>query len=406
MSYTVANLKTDLENSIHGTTLNKVQGVDRLIERAGSQLLLELDPIETIRIVTLTSPIYNSIYDYSLPVDLKGTKIIDIRPQANRTLLDRYLQIYNQDFSLGKTYTSQPNFTIQYVNGVKFIRVDNNLLPVGVVLSQADTINGNGTWAVGDNATNLSQSNLNFVTGGSALAFDISASGTLASLENSTINAQDLTDYENQAHLFFYVFLPTATDFTSVELRWGSSATNYWYSIQTGTQEGTVFNDGWNLISVPWATAGVIGSPDVTNVTYLKVIYSYNGTAQTGAGLDNITVQLGAITEMEYYSKYLYRDATTSNFQEGITANTNIINLQTETRNLLYLLSGVYLTQQIQGLDGMFFDAPWFEQKYKEMLASYKAQFKSQWQKPKSSYYQLPNPSNRQYYGGGGRYNY
>lgn len=405
MAYTIGNLKTDLENSIHGTTLNKVQGVDRLIERAGSQLLLELDPIETIRIVTITSPIYNSIYDYALPVDLKGTKIIDVRPQANRTLLDRYLQIYNQDFSLGKTYTSQPNFTIQYVNGVKFVRIDNNLLPVGVQLSQANTIDGSGVWSTGDNAVNLYQNNINFVTGSSALFFDITSGGSVASLENSTMPAVNLSDYENQAHLFFYVYLPEADDFSSVELRWGSSITDYWYSIQTGTQEGTVFHDGWNLIAVPWSSATIVGSPDVSNVTYLKVIYNYDGVEQFGAGLNSITVQLGTLTEMEYYSKYLYRDATTGLFQESITADTNIINLDTETRNLLYLLSGVYLTQQIQGLDGMFFDSPFFEQKYKETLMSYKAQFKSQWQKPKSAYYQLPNPSNRNW-AGGGRFNY
>ena len=124
-SYTITQLKSDLTSSLHGTTLNKVQNVNGMIQRAGADLLLQLDPQETKRIVPLTTPIFNNVYDYQLPTDLKGTKIIDIRPQANRTLLDRYVQGYGQDFDINKAYTLQPNITVQFNQGLKFIRIDN-----------------------------------------------------------------------------------------------------------------------------------------------------------------------------------------------------------------------------------------------------------------------------------------
>lgn len=404
-NYTVLQLKTDLENSLHGTTLNKVQGVNQIIERAGSQLLLELDPMETIRIVTLGTPIYNQVYDYPLPDDLKGTKIIDIRPQANRTLLDRYLQQYNQDFSINKSFTLQPNFTINFVNGVKFVRIDNNLLLSGIQLNQADTINGNGVWTTGGNATNLEQDNVNFVVGASSLEFDITNSGTEATLENSNMTPVDLTTHLNQSQLFFYTYLPTALDFGSVELRWGSSATDYWSQTLTTTNIGTAFHDGWNLLEANWVTATMTGAPDVENVNYIKVIWNYDGVQQFGTHLNSIYSRLGTLVELEYYSKYLFRNATTGAFQQSITDNSNYINLDVETRDLIYFLTGLYATQQVQGLDGMFFDANYFEQKYQRALAMYKSQYKSQWQKPRSSYYNLPNPSN-QNWGGGNRYNY
>ncbi len=395
-SYTVNNLRTDLENSLHGTTLNKVSGVNQIIQRAGSELLLELDPMETKRIVQLASPIFSQVYDYTLPVDLKGTKIIDIRPQANRTYRDLYFNGYNQAFSIGKTYTYQPNFTVQLNTGLKTIRIDNNLITNGVQLNQADTVTGDGLWVASGNASNLGQNNLQFVVGASALQFDISTGPGAAVLTNSTINPLNLSGQNNQAQIFFYTYLPVASNFTSIEIKWGSSASDYWTQTLYATNVGTAFGNGWNLLQANWETATAVGNPDNTNVGYLQVVWNYTGAAQEGVLLNSIYSRLGVISEIEYYSKYLYQDATTGAFLENITDNGNIINLDTETRNLLYLLTCVYAVQQIQGLDALFYDAQFFQQKYDVALASYKAQYKSEWQKPKSTYYGWPRASYQQ----------
>lgn len=393
MSYSISQLKTDLENSLHGTTLNRVQGVNQIIQRAGSELLLELDPMETKRIVQLASPIFNQVYDYALPVDLKGTKIVDIRPQANRTYLDRYLNVYNQAFSISKSYTLQPNFTIQYNTGLKTIRIDNNLLISGTQLNSATSIAGNGTWVAAGGATNLQQDNVQYVVGSSSLSFDIPTGPGAATLTNSTIPALDLSNQNNQSQIFFYVYLPTAANFSTIQIKWGSSASNYWIQSLNSTNVGTAFSDGWNLLQANWQNATTVGTPDNTSVTYLQVIYNYTGVAQTGVRLNSIYSRLGVISEIEYYSKYLYRNATTGVFQESITTDSDLINLDVETRNLMYLLTCVYAVQQIQGLDAMFFDDQYFQQKYNTALAEYKAQYKSEWQKPKSTYYKFPNAS-------------
>lgn len=401
MSYTITNLRTDLENSLHGTTLNKVSGVNQIIQRAGSQLLLEVDPIETIRIVQMTSPIYNSVYDYAIPTDLKGTKIIDIRPQQNRLPSDLYTHEYNQAFDLGKQTTLQPNFTIQFNQGLKSMRIENNLLVNGILLNQADTITGNGTWIASGGATNLVQDNLFFVgNASSSLSFDTLSGHSNATLTNSTMEAQDLTDQYLQSHQFLFSYLPTASKFTSIELRFGSSASDYYTETFTINQDGTSFIDGWNLVDGNWATATKVGSPDITDIDYIQVIWTYDSTVISGVKLNSIYSRLGALIQIEYYSKYLFRDSSTGAFQETITDNSNIINLDTETRNLLYLLSGVYAVQQIQGLDALFFDSNFFEEKYNRALQFYKANFKSQWQKPRTTYYSMPNPSNKRWMGG------
>lgn len=393
-TYTVGKLKTDLTNSLHGTTLNRIQGVDQIIQRAGSELLLELDPMETKRIVQLASPIFNSVYDYTLPVDLKGTKVIDIRPQANRTYLDQYANVYNQAFSIWKRYTLQPNFSVQFNTGLKTIKIDNNLLINGISLSAADVITGDGTWVAGGGATDLREDDLQFVNGTtSSLAFNIPAGPGAATITNSTLTPVDCSGQNDQSQIFFFVYLPVAVDFTTIQIKWGSSASNYWTQVLNSTNVGTTFGDGWNLLQADWSTATQVGSPDNTSISYLQIIYNYVGAAQTAVRLNSIYSRLGVISEIEYYSKYLFQDATTGAFQESITSDANIINLDTETRNLIYLLTCTYAVQQMQGLDAMFFDDQYFQQKYNTALATYKAQYKSEWQKPKSTYYAWPNPS-------------
>lgn len=399
-TYTIQALKSDIINSLHGTTANKLQGFNQVIQRAGSELLLEIDPQETKRITQLASPIFNQVYDYTLPVDLKGTKIIDIRPQANRTYLDRYLNGYNQTFDINKSYTLQPNFTIQYNTGVKTIRIDNNLITNGILLNQADGLSDNGTWTGTGGATNLRQDNLQFVTGAqSSVEFDTLAGQSTATLTNSTMTANDLTTHLLQSQIFFWTYLPTAANVTSVEIRWGSDTSNYWSQVLTTTQSGTAFANGWNLLQATWSTATKVGNPNVAAVDTIVLIWTYNSTQMTGFRFNSIYSRLGMISEIEYYSKYLYQNSVTGAFQETILTDSDIINLDTESRNLLYLLTATYAVQQVQGLDAMFFDDQYFQQKYNTALAEYKAQYKSEWQKPKSQYYKMPNASYRNWVG-------
>ena len=403
MPYTIQQLKTDLSASLHGTTLNRVQSVNALIQRASSDLLLEVDPQETIRIQQLVSPIFNHVYDYYLPVDVKGTKVIDIRPQANRTLLDRYLQEYNQAFSLGKEHANNPNMTIQFNSGLKTIRIQNNLLINGIQLNSADSVFGDGTWVGSGDASNLRDDYLQFVTGSSSVEFDIT--GTQAILTNNSIAPQDCSAQNNQGQIFFFTYLPIASVFSTIQIKWGSDASNYYMKTLNTTNVGTVFNNGWNLLAADWETATIVGTPDNTKISYLQVIWNYSASTQAGLRLNSIYSRLGIISEIEYYSKYIYQDALTNAFQETITDDSNIINLDTESRNLLFLKAGEYMVQQVQGLDAMFFDANHFGQRYLKDVALYKAQYKSQWQKPRSTYYQMPNPSNKDRMGGN-RFNY
>lgn len=382
MSYSITQANADLSAVLHGTNLNKVAGINNLHNRTARQLLADIDPQETIRKVLTTTPLYNQVWDYACPSDLKGDRIIDISPQYQRSSDQIISQGYNQDFDINKNLSIPPSqFTIQFNNGIKTIRIQDSTLPQGVLLDQCNATTG---WTANSTASNLKEDNVNYASGSGSLSFGVTT-GT-GSISKTLASTLDMSTQLNQSSLFYYLYLPTGTALTSTEIRWGSSSSNYYTRTLTSTSEGNSFATGWNLIRGDWNGATVVGSPDVTKIAYIYIGVTVTSN-QTGIKVDNIVSNMGLYRDIEYYSKFLYRDALTGAFQETVTDNSNLINLDTESYNLYFNLLAFYATQQVQGLSAMFFDDNFFGQEYQKGKARYTAMYKSQVQKPRSQYY-------------------
>lgn len=382
MSYSITTANADLAAVLHGTNLNKIQNLNGLHNRTARQLLLDVDPQETIRKVLTATPLFNEVWDYACPVDLKGNRIIDISPQYYRDPSYVVGQEYNQDFDIAKNQQSTASeFTIQFNNAVKTLRINDTTLPSGIVL---DTCQATTNWSTGGTASNLTEDNVNFASGSGSLSFDV-AIGT-GSISETLEAPIDMSAQVNQASLFYYLYLPTGSQLTSTEIRWGSSPTDYYSRTSTVTNEGTAFQTGWNLIRGDWLGATVVGNPDDTaiNYVYIGVTVSAN---QTGIKVDNIVSNMGLYRTLEYYSKYMYRNATTGAFQETVLDNSDLINLDTESYNLYFNLLAFYAMQQVQGVSALNFDDNFFGKQYQDGRTRYTALNKSQVTKPHISYY-------------------
>lgn len=382
MSYSVTQANTDLAAVLHGTNLNKVQSLIPLHNRTARQLLSDLDPMETIRKTLTTTPLFNQVWDYACPSDLKGNRIIDISPQYIRTPAQIISQTYNQPFDIDKNKFSPPSeFTIQFNNAVKTIRINDTTLPQGIVIDTCEATTG---WTANSTASTLTEDNVNFASGSGSLSFNVTT-GT-GSISKTLSSQLDMSAQLNQASLFYYLYLPTGTALTSTTIRWGSDASNYYQRTMTVTNEGNAFATGWNLIRADWLGATVVGSPVVTAIDYVDIIVVVTSN-QTGIKVDNIVSNMGLYRTIEYYSKYLYRNASTGAFQETVLDVSDLINLDTDSYNLYFNLFAFYASQQVQGLSAMFFDDNFFGQEYQKGKLRYTSMIKSQVQKPRDSYY-------------------
>jgi hypothetical protein len=270
----------------------------------------------------------------------------------------------------------------------------------GIVVNQANAVIANGMWATGGTASNIATDNIYYASGNGSVRFDI-ASGPPSSVgfvENTTQAVVNMSQQINQATEFLYIYFTDPATITSVELRWGTDSTNYYSRTSTAQFGGLAFVAGWNLLSFEWNGATVVGTPDPSSIGYSYVGVTYDGTAQNNLRIDNIMSQLGFIYQIEYYSKYLFRDATTGVYKEFANTDSDLINLDTESYNLLTNQCILLAVQQQQGVDGGF-DYNFFLKKYTDDLARYKSMYKSEIIKPRQTYYKRTRNSYDGYLG-------
>lgn len=399
MSYPVQTLITDLGSVIHGTKTSKIPNLYGHINRAARQVLLDVDPKETQRILQLAQ-VFNDVYDYGAPPDLKGDRIIDLRPQAGRQPWEIFTQGYSMDFDVWKAQSIDDKLITQWNTGIKTLRISAPTLTAPTVLTDTSTLLG---WTATTGAQNLQLDTLNNVAGGGDIEFDLAAGSTTGSIQISSLSQIDMTSLVNLATGFAWVYLPLASAITSLDVKWGSDVTaNYYHLTVTTTQQGTAFQNGWNLIALPWVSATKVGAPVATAYDSVQLTVTYNSTLQTGLKFCNLTFNLGYIFEMQYYSKYLFRDPSTNAFQETVvdaTDNNKLINLDTESYNLLFNKTAFYIAQALQGADAEY-DATFWDAEYMSALKRYQALNPAETILKTATYYQLP----RNGYGGSNRF--
>lgn len=410
MSYSVLTLKSDLTGIIHGTSLSQIQNLNGVINRAARQVLMDVDPQETKRTVEFVNPIFNTVFDYPIADDVKGNAIIDIFPSVQRLPRDIWTQAYNQAFDVAKqnVFSLSNMFTMNFNSGLKSIRINAPFLNAPVILNQVNSITNNGTWALTGDASNLLVDYTNFATEGGSLEFTLNANAANCSITNPTMSAINLSAQEFQSSLFYWIYFSDSTNIDFLQFRFGSDASDFWYKTNiTTNQQGNSFVNGWNLIEVPWDAVLTIGSPVATAINYIQISVKTVASTQPAQILriNQVASILGTVLNYEYYSKFLFRDAITGGFQETTDDDSNLINLDTDSYNLLLYKTAELAVQQQQGLDAAFYDGNFLAQAYQDNLVKYKSKYKSEKQKPQSIYYQKPNPSYRNWQGGN-RWNY
>lgn len=393
----VLTAKGELQAMLHGTTLSQVENITGVFNRAARQLMLDIDPQETKRIAQLDSPVFYQVFDYNPPVDLKGQKIIDLFPQVNRYPGDFYGQTYNQNFDLNKLTTLVEGFTVVSDTGVKTLRINFLDSSKSININTISDITANGTWATSGTASNLLVNTGTIINGSPVLQFDVAA-GT-GYLTNSTMTSVDLSNFANLASIFFLFFANPPASITSLSLRFGSDDANYYENTSITTNyQGNALVQGFNQEGVAWSDLTTVGSPDPSNITYVRIGVTVSADC-FGLQLAQLTAKLGTILNCEYYSKYLFSNAAGTIWKETTDSDTDLINLDTESFNLYMYQLASLCVQQALGQDAGY-DTNIFRDLYYSGLARYKRMYKSEITKPQQMYYTRTNSRYDQFFGG------
>lgn len=355
MAYERVNVLDDLSGLLHGTDTSKITNINSLLRRAAQEFLNHIDPAETKRVASLS--LFDQILDYSPPSDLKGDKVIDIRPAIpeTRSKKENFTKVSNEEFDL---YGQDMVFTVEWDDATKFLRV-RKALSGNILLHNMDSLTSNGTWAAvsGGGASNLAADEIEKSQGTASTRFDVGATG--GAIENSTLTAIDLSDHQEKSSLFLRLFIPDSTIMTNVILRWGSDSSNYWSRTVTAPHIGS-FRNGWQWVRFDWNGATQTGSVTETGIDYLRVTVTTTA-ADTDFRVDEIRSILPHPHEIVYYSNFLFRTSG-GTFQETFSGVADLLNLEEQSYILYTYFAAWLVAQQIQGADSAT-DATFFERK-------------------------------------------
>lgn len=389
----ISTLKSRIERKLGGISLGKISGFYDLVGEAAGNILMRIDPQETIRIAQITNAVHNDVYDYSLPSDFKAPA--DTRPQVNRTLGSNMANVGIKEFDLYKALSNgDARIAIKNNDGTKSLRISQSLGRSPVLINAANGLTDNGTWAVVGDGTNLTADTLDYISGSTSLNFDTGATATAGGIANSTMTAVDLTDHDEKSTLFVWVYIPDSALVTNWILRWGNDASNYWSRTVTTAHDSTAFRNGWNLLAFQWNGATETGTVAPASIDYLDIRVTHTATADTDYRIDNIVSSLGSIWEIVYYSKFLFRSSA-STWLEVPTADTDTINLDSESNNILVYETLKLLAPEIMEEDASF-DVNFYDRElngadlnHPGLYALYERRYPSQRLKQRNTYYRI-----------------
>lgn len=346
---TISQVKASLTGMLHGGTLNKVRNIEYLFERAGNTMLSHIDPIETERIAALSNLVYDDVYNYSVPSDLK--KPIDLLPQESRTHQDSAQRTLPERFDLQKEIANK-TISLESSEGTRFLRI-NWRKRAGKLLHSMNSLTANGTWSAVGSASGLKAQSLYKISGNASIEFDLAASGD--GIQNTGMTAVDLTDEDEVADVFAWVYLPSTSTVTSISALWGNDlTTNYWTAVaQTAQADGTAFKTGWNLIRFPWSTATETGTVAPATIDSFRLTVAVSSGTLTNVRVDNIIFTVGRPFDLKYYSQYIFRNSAGTFLRQPTSDDDNVVFEGTALE--IYLAECLKeAAQQFEGEDSSF----------------------------------------------------
>ena len=315
MAITIANLISNFDTYLGDTSNDRVTAAERLQYITEATLWVQEELQNDLQNVTYTLNYFDSIHYYkattALADLLEGADLR--RGEADQEESFTHKSARELAEEVGQNF-GESSWAIERRDRNSYLVVNHDSKYSALILSGFDsTTDGGGTWAL--DATNgdgvsLTVDTNEFKQGSASLNFDITVAQSANNkviLSNSTLNAQDLSDYEDISSFLLDVYIPSATYTSSFTLYWGSDSTNYWSATVTTDINGGAWATGWNTVKVNWADATKTLSPDASATDYIQIDLNYTASQgdDTDYRYDNLRIVRPEKLTFHYLSWYV-----------------------------------------------------------------------------------------------------
>jgi len=316
MATTVSAVQTLVNQFIQDTSTVSVTAADRLaaISMAAAELLTELNLPQSV--LSYNFSYYDGINYYKLSSDIPShIEPGELRRKAglNTRAVPFSRKDPNEMNYIIDSGSGEDAFAIEQRDGSQYLVINHQSAYSAALVHDCDSLTNNGTWAVdatNSDATNLTLDDVEYTQGSAGFNFDIDVSqsgNNRATISTSDMTAIDMSDDENLSSLVFDVYIPDVTYISSFTTYWGDSASAYWSGSATTEFNGNAFVAGWNTVKVDWADTTMTGSPDATDIDYIRIDMNYNASQgdDTDFRIDNIRMIRPETLTYLYQSSYV-----------------------------------------------------------------------------------------------------
>lgn len=384
MSYLHSTLSTDVTALCSGdfTAANLLT----IVNKGVREVLQDVDLRSTIRKSALSPNLFDDIFEYSAPTDLKGDCIIDIQPQINRSRLLNWDLTTPEEFDRYKedNYSNRHLVALSNDDQVRTLLLASCVDDTSIVIDGLDSV---GDWEGFGDGENLTLDTDDYVKGNGSINWDINATGgTTAGIYNESLDEFDITDYAGTGSIFTWVYLSDATNVTNFIIRVGSDSSNYYYVTVTTKNDGTAFEGGWQLVRFDLSGKSETGSVDEDACTYVALYMTKDAakTSETDYRFDQIILKKGIHYYLKYYSKYGWISNAGTRL-ENSTATTDTLMCEADEYDMI-LAKVCSLMEQHLGND---YASEKFERDYQNKKANYIFKNPSQALMLQQIYYEL-----------------
>jgi len=378
MAKAYSDLKNDIGDVTHGSISDAAWL--RLINRSVSEVVNDAD-LKSLRRKAAVSPfLFEDIYDYSAPSDIKGQSVIDIIPQTNRDETSEFTLTSPEEFDR-KKQSEKYLMSVSHNGTGKTLRVAAEVDDTTLVISDMDGLySGGGEWKSYGDGTNLTEDSDYVVKGSSSINWDINDSGnTTAGIYNDDLDTFDITEFITGSSIFVWVYITYTTGLTNFIIRIGADASNYYTKTITTTNSGTAFNTGWNLLRFDFASSTKSGTFNTDACKYVALFMTKAGSkvSETDYRFDYLQIKKGNYFDLAYYSRYAWTESTGATRLESSTAITDLLVADPEEYNLFVLKGKQNILDHFKNISNLD-DVILAKKDYKETLYAYQMLYPSE----------------------------
>ena len=199
---------------------------------------------------------------------LRGILRARTAPKNLQKIIDDYVQLFNTDRS-------------EYL---RLVHDYTQIIPTNTVAG----------WSLFDDGINLALNTEDFQLGSSSVGFDIDVSASVD--DEATLiyspgsGGVDLSAVSGTGNLELWINIPDVQYVDDVFIRIGSDSSNFYWLSFTTDYMGYDLCNGSNLLSFPWDSWNVVGTPDDSALDYALIAVRYSASAEdmTGCYVDGI----------------------------------------------------------------------------------------------------------------------